>query len=175
MMQEFVQAVNDAINKGIRNIHTAMPGTIREVDAKTGLVSVVPSMVYRKPDGSYIDYPMITGVPVVFPQSSGASVVFPVKPGDGCLVIIAEKSTEYWLTGQITDTELSFDLSNAICIPGLYNKAPTDLADAAQNNAVIVRSGESRLRVTGDGIEISGGNVVINGDLTVHGKIHNGG
>ena len=125
MMQEFVQAIDDSIKKGVRGIHTAMPGVILSYDAGKGLATVQPTMKFKKPDGDTVDYAQITGVPVVFQQGMNqeATGAFPVKPGDGCLIIIAEQSIDYWLYGQETETDLAFVLTNAICIPGLFAKA----------------------------------------------------
>ena len=107
MLQEFVQAIDDSIKKGVRGIHTAMPGKILVYDADKGLATVKPTMKFKKPDGDTVDYAQITGVPVVFQQGMGqeATVAFPVKPGDGCLIIIAEQSIDYWLYGQETETD----------------------------------------------------------------------
>lgn len=173
MMHEFVAALERKIDKKIRELHTAMPGVIKEFDPKTGLATVLPTMMYRKPSGDTIEYPVITGVPVLFPQGYGgaASVSFPVRPGDGCLIIIAEQSLEYWLTGHLTDTSLAFDLTNAICIPGLYNRAGQDAAEACEKNAVIIRSGSSTVKVSDGNVEIQGGNLFVEGDLFVKGEV----
>ncbi len=154
MMQEFVQAIDDSIKKGVRGIHTAMPGVILSYDAGKGLATVQPTMKFKKPDGDTVDYAQITGVPVVFQQGMNqeATVAFPVKPGDGCLIIIAEQSIDYWLYGQETETDLAFDLTNAICIPGLFTKANSVVKAACDQNAVIADVSGTRLTIKKDGL-----------------------
>lgn len=140
MMQEFVQAVTQTIRDNLKGVHTAIPGKILDFDAEKGLATVLPAMKFKKPDGKKIDFPQITGVPIVFPQSmnQAATVAYPIKPGDGCLIIVAEQSIDYWMYGQETDTDLGFDLTNAICIPGLF-KDPSDvMKEACEKNAIIV-------------------------------------
>lgn len=174
MIQEFVQAVHDSVRNELRWVHTAIPGTILSYDANTGLATVLPSMMFRKPDGSTIPYPQITGVPVVFQQSIGqqVTVAFPVQAGDGCLLIVSEQSIDYWLYGQETDTDLAFDLSNAICIPGLFNKANGVVKDAVAQNAVIVDVKGTRMTVKRGKVQIDATDVVINGNVTVNGWVN---
>lgn len=154
MLQELVQEIDNSIKKGIAGIHTAMPGEILSYDASTGLATVKPTMKFKKPDGDTVDYAQITGVPVVFQQvmGQGATVGIPVKPGDNCLIIIGEQSIDYWLYGQETDTDLAFDLTNAMCIPGLFSKANSVVKEACEQNAIIVDVKGTRLTVKGDGL-----------------------
>ena len=44
MMQEFVQSVSDSIQRGIRGIHTALPGKVLAFDSAKGLATVQPVM-----------------------------------------------------------------------------------------------------------------------------------
>ena len=177
MMAEFNQAVADLVRSCINEIHTAMPGKIVSFDASTGLATVLPYMRYKKPDGTTIAYPQITGVPVLFPQgnSQSATIVYPVKDGDGCLIIISENSIDYWMYGQETDTDLPFDLTNAICIPGLFSKANSLVKEACNQNAIILDAKGSMVKVKSDSVEISSNTVIINGDLKVTGKVTSSG
>lgn len=166
MMQEFVQELTDAINRNIRSIHTAMPGRIIAFDPAKCVATVKPVMKFKKPDGSTLDYPQITGVPVVFPQGAGqnAVVAFPVKAGDSCLLIISEQSLDFWQYGQETATDLPFDMTNAICIPGLFARGNDALKTACAENAVVVKAGATVMKITPDGVSITG-------KLTVSGEV----
>ena len=172
MMQEFVQAIYDAIDKKTAEMHTCVPGKITAFDSATGLASVLPTMQFKKPNGERIDYPQITGVPVVIPQSAGqsAAIAYPVKAGDGCLIIFSEQSLDYWMYGQKTDTDLKFDLTNAICIPGLFPKVTPALAEACKTDSVIIKNGSASVRLKGGGITLVGGVTVV-GNLSVQGSI----
>ena len=92
MMQEMVQEIENTIREATYDMHTAVPGTIAEYDAESGMASVKPEGTITMRTGEKLDYPTIVKVPVVFPQANGqkAAIAYPVKPGDGCLVIICE-------------------------------------------------------------------------------------
>ena len=140
MMQEFVQQIKNIIRKEIRGIHTALPGKIESFDADKCLATVLPSMKYKKPDGTKINFPKISGVPVVFPQvmNQGATIAYPIEKGDSCLLIVSEQSIDYWMYERETDTDLQFDLSNAICIPGMFAKPNKVMKEACEQKAVII-------------------------------------
>ena len=154
MLQEFVQEITNTVQKNLQGVHTAFPGVLTAFDPSTGLANVQPKMKFRKPDGTTIDYPQITGVPVVFPQSMGqkATIAYPVKAGDGCLVVVAEQSIDYWMYGQETETDLAFDPSNSICIVGMFVPANAVMKDACDQNAVIVDVSGTRFTVKSDGL-----------------------
>ena len=158
MMQEFVQEIQNTVQRGLRGIHTAMPGRIVSFDAAKGIATVKPAMKFKKPDGKTMDFPQVTGVPVVFPQGAGqgATIAFPVKPGDGCLLVVAEQSLDYWQYGQETSTDLAFDPA---------------VADACAQNAVIVDVKGTRLTVKGGSVTISAPEVTVEGNLTVTGSL----
>lgn len=172
MLQEFVQAVNDSVQKGLKGVHTAMPGEIVAFDPATGLATVKPAMKFKKPDGTKIDFPQITGVPVLFQQGAGqgATVAFPVKAGDGCLIIVGEQSLDYWMYGQETSTDLAFDMTNAMCIPGLFVKANPVVADACAKNAVIADVGGTRFTVKAGEVTVDAAAIKLNGNVTVNGN-----
>lgn len=172
MMQEFVQQVNDTIKESMQGMHTAFPGTVVSFDPGTGLATVLPSMKFKKPDGSTVAYPQITGVPVVFPQVMGqqATIAFPVKAGDGCLVIVAEQSIDLWLYGQETDTDLAFDLTNSICIPGLFSKGNSVMQTACDENAIVVDVKGTRMTVKAGEVTVDAATIKLNGNVTVNGN-----
>ena len=154
MLQEFVQEVTNTVQKILQGVHTTFPGVLTAFDPATGLANVQPKMKFRKPDGTTIDYPQITGVPVVFPQSMGqkSTIAYPIKAGDGCLVFVAEQSIDFWMYGQETETDLAFDPSNSICIVGMFVSANSVMQDACSQNAVIVDVGGTRFAVKNDGL-----------------------
>lgn len=177
MLSEFIHELGKSTEDAIRSIHTAMPGKVISFDSATGLASVQPVMKFRKPDGETIDYPQLAGVPVVFPQALAqqATVAYPVKAGDGCLIIIAEQSLDYWMYEQETDTDLAFDLTNAVCIPGLFSKPSAAIKEACQKNAVIIDVKSTRLAVGQGYIELTSPEVRMSGNLVVSGSINSGG
>lgn len=164
MMQEFVDQVNKTAQKTIEGMHTALPGEITAFDPASGMASVQPKAKFKKPNGETMDFPAVTGVPVVFPQSDSATIAWPMKPGDGCLLVFSESALDYWMYGKETDTVLKFDLSSAIAIPNLYAKGSAAMQTACSEDAVVIVAGGTTLKVAPDGVTVIG-------KLTVEGEI----
>lgn len=175
MMQEFVDSVNKTAKKAVSEIHTAVPAVVTEFDAAKGLATVQPKAKFKKPNGETIDYPSVSGVPVVFPQSKNVTIAFPIKAGDNCLLVFGEKSLDYWLYGKETDTELDFDLSNAIAIPSLNASGNSAMQEACNEDAAVVKAGGVTLKVKSDAVYVQGdliveGKITASGDVSASGK-----
>jgi len=186
MMQEFVQGVKDTARKTVEGIHTAVPAVIESYDPESGKAVVQPKAKYKKPDGKTIDYPSISGVPVVFPQSKNVTIAFPIKPGDGCLLIFSETAIDYWLYGKETATDLKFDLSSAIAIPNIAVTGDETMVEACSDDAVVIIAGNTKMKVYPGGVDIIGrvnivgnvnitGNVDTTGNHNINGNINGGG
>jgi len=146
MLQEFTQEVKNTITELLHGVHTAIPGKIVKYDPAKCEAEILPYCKFQKPDGSFMDYPQLNHVPILFSQSCGQSVtiVFPVNPGDECLILAQEQTLDVWRgSGATSDNDLRFDLTNSIAIVGMFSK-PQALAQEAQNtNALIIsHSGE---------------------------------
>lgn len=172
MMQDFVQEVIKTIRESQKGIHTFIPGKIVSFDPSKGHATVLPLMKFKKPDNTLMDYPQITGVPVWVLQSMGqsATVAMPVKAGDECLLIVAEQSLDLWMYGQQTETDLKFDLSNAVCIHGLFARANSITAEACGENAIIIDVQGTRMKIKNSLVQIDSKEVLINGNVTVNGN-----
>lgn len=172
MNSELVQRIKETAQKAAEGIHTAVPGTIVSYDPAKGQATVKPSMKFTTKGGNIIDYPQISGVPVLFQQHMGqqATVAFPVKPGDGCYLVISEQSLDYWMYGQDTGTNLKFDLTNAVAIPGLFAQSNTVVAEACSQDAIIIDVSGTRITVKAGKVQIDAAEVIINGNTTVNGN-----
>lgn len=182
MMQEFSQQVEETARAVVDEIHTAMPGTVISFDPGSGTVTVKPNGKYVTADGKRLDYPQITDVPVTFPfcQTAGVGIAFPVGKGDSCLIIISEVELDEWRTGAESEGSLRFDLTSAMCVPGLLEGGGDIISKACQNNAVVVAAGGTEIMVSDDSAVIASGDtkmtvseagVAISGDLKVDGNI----
>lgn len=172
MNSELVQGIKDMAMSQVDRVHTAFPGIIEVYNPDTGLATVKPIMRYKTKGGNYEDYPRITGVPVVFQQYSDqtATIGFPVKPQDGCLIVVSEESLDHWMYGQETGTHLKFDLTNAICIPGLFVPANKVVKEAIEQDAIIADIEGTRVTIKRKSeIILQAKHVHITGDLTVDG------
>jgi hypothetical protein len=167
MLQQFIGELEKLIDKHIGNIHTALPGEIVGFDTETCLASVQPKAQMHLTDGRILNYPVITGVPIVFPQSgTDTAIAYPVKKGDGCLIIVSEQALDYWMDSGTTSSELKHDLTNAIAIPGLFRVPLEDVKEASKDDAVIIRKGVNKIKLTKANIAIRG-DVSIEGNLTI--------
>lgn len=166
MMQELVERIQEMAKGSVNGIHTAIPGSIVSFDPSTCLATVSPKMKYAKPDGSKIDYPNVAGVPVYFPQGANqkVSIAYPVKPGDGCLLIAAEQSLDFWMYGRETAADLRYDLTNSVALVGLFVRPGPGVQKACDENAVVVMAESVVLTVKPERVEIDG-------DLKVNGRI----
>lgn len=185
MMQEFVQGVKDTARKATEDMHTAVPATITSYDPASGMAVVQPKAKFKKPNGETMDYPSVSGVPVVFPQSQNVTIAFPVKAGDGCLLVFSETAIDYWLYGKETATDLKFDLSSAIAIPNIAASGNDAMVEACAEDAVVVKASGTKLKVKSDGVYITGNlkveggieatqDVVANGSVSLGTHTHRG-
>lgn len=185
MMQEFVQSVKDTARKATEDMHTAVPATITSYDPASGMAVVQPKAKFKKPNGETMDYPSVSGVPVVFPQSQNVTIAFPVKAGDGCLLVFSETAIDYWLYGKETATDLKFDLSSAIAIPNIAASGNDAMVEACAEDAVVVKASGTKLKVKSDGVYITGNlkveggieatqDVVANGSVSLGTHTHRG-
>lgn len=193
MMQEFVQQIEDTVREATYDMHTALPGTITRYDAASGMAEVKPEGTVRMKNGKELPYPSIVKVPVIFPRGQDMVVAWPVKPGDGCLVIVCENDLKPWAShGAETDSNMKFDLTNAVCIPGLYGEGNGAMQRAMEEDAVVIENGEAVILLKKDGMEVEtpgcsikmqeggvrlecGDGVIIDGNLEVTGTITEGG
>lgn len=160
MMQEFVQQLENTVREATYDMHTALPGTIAEFDPAAGMATVKPEGSVAMKNGKRLKYPSIVRVPVIFPQAGGQNMViaYPVKPGDGCLVIICENDLKPWMShGKETESDMKFDLTNAVCIPGLFCEGNAAMQKAVDENAVVIKNKDMEMMIKGDKMQIAYG------------------
>ena len=170
---EFVEQTKKTVEGMLTQVHTCVPGKVVSFDGSTCQATVLPSMKIKTPKGEMVDYPQITGVPVVFPQSSaqGVTIAYPVKAGDGCLIVFSEQALDQFLYDRDTGTDLKFDLSNAVAIVGLFAQGNSVMAEATNSNAVIVDVKGTRVKVQSGLVQIDTAAVNINGNVTITGDL----
>ena len=155
-------AVRQAVLYQLGNIHTSLPAAIVEYDYEKQKASVQPLLNKSWADGTETPMPILNDVPVIFPRAGGGSLTFPVRPGDTCLLVFIERSTDLWKTqgGQVTpDDNRKLDLSDAVAIPGLFPFSESSLAD--NNDDMLLTYAGSKIRIK------SSGDVVIETATTV--------
>lgn len=137
------------IHDMIRDVHTCIPGEIKSFDASKCTGNIQPSGKFKKADGSYLDYPELSNVPVVFLQSMDqkATIAYPIKEGDGCLLFFSEQQLDYWKDGRTPKSDLRHGLSNAIALVGLVTDANSVMEDACNDDAIIIDREKTRVVV----------------------------
>ena len=137
------------IHDMIRDVHTCIPGEIKSFDASKCIGNIQPSGKFKKADGSYLDYPELSNVPVVILQSMDqkATIAYPIKEGDGCLLFFAEQQLDYWKDGRTPKSDLRHGLSNAIALVGLVTDANPVMEDACNDDAIIIDREDTRVIV----------------------------
>lgn len=147
---EIIQALRTKIAS---NLHVAMPGVIESYEFKEqrATIKILVKQLYNS--DTYIDYPILSGVPVIFLRSGGASITMPVVRGDTCLVMFLDKDLRAWLLGGDNlkpKSTRSHHLSDAVAIMGL---SPFSVPSPAENNEdVLISFAGSKVRLKPKGI-----------------------
>jgi hypothetical protein len=125
------EVINDLMRKISDSMRVAMPASIESYDFKTQKADIKIDMQELYQNGTSLDYPVLSGVPVIFPRCGGASITMPISRGDTCLVMFLDRDSTAWLLGGKNlkpKSMRSHHLSDAVAIMGLSpftNKSPS--------------------------------------------------
>jgi hypothetical protein len=92
-------------------------------------------------------------VPVIFPRAGEASLTFPVSPGDACLLLFIERSTDLWKSvgGIVAPNDpRKFDLSDAVAIMGLMPFSENSLSENNEDVLLTYKNSSIRIKASGD-------------------------
>lgn len=182
-----ITALQVATENALGEINTTLPGKIISVNGNR--VVVQPTMPKQLASGDALDAPNVVEVPVVWPyaQAGKIGLTMPLRPGDGVLLVFAQRSLEGWLSGNAgaPDDPRRFDLSDAIAIPGLMSNAPAPSTNQlelffnnaklrfASNGVISLENANGQVSMQADGSCIyTGPKFTINADVQVNGKIN---
>ena len=120
------QAIDEAIEARLVDLHTAMPAEIVSYDSATALAQVKPHFKRKfVTQASATAIPVISNVPVMMPRTKSAHVRLPISKGDTGLLVFSERSLDTWLERSMDhDPKDSrhHSLADAVFIPGLFDK-----------------------------------------------------
>ncbi len=146
-----------ALTARLQEVYTALPGTVIAYNRAKKTVNVRPSLL-QSVDGTAVDMPIITDVPVVFPGSNDAVIQFPLVSGDRVLLVFTSRSIEEWMgsTGnRLPSDPRQHALTDAIAIPGLYPSVSP--GKVAESDGLEVRYKGAKRGITPSGnIELNG-------------------
>ncbi|KKX52445.1 Gp138 family membrane-puncturing spike protein [Brevibacillus borstelensis] len=165
-----IEFYNTLIDKVFTTLRVSVPGIIRKFDhvTQTAEVQVALREHVRQENMEYVwtEIPPLQDVPVVFPRGGGYALTFPIKEGDECLIVFSDMCIDAWFSSGGVQNQIEkrrHDLSDAICIPGLWSQ-PKKLENFSRD-AVHLRSddGSAYISLTKDELNIVVPRVKING------------
>lgn len=166
------EVINDLMRKISDSMRVAMPASVESYDFKTQKADIKIDMQELYHNGTSLDYPVLSGVPVIFPRCGGASITMPIVRGDTCLVIFLDRDSTAWLLGGKNlkpKSMRSHHLSDAVAIMGLSpftNKSPsknnTDMLISFDGSEVVLKPKGNIDIIAAKEINIKTENVIIN-------------
>ncbi len=152
-MTTMTDAMRQAVLFQLYDVHTALPGQIVSYDYTTQKAVIQPCLKKSYLDGTTQEMPILNNVPVIFPKAGGASLTFPVVPGDTCLLLFIERSTDLWKSvgGVVAPNDpRKFDLSDAVAIMGLMPFTENSLSDNNEDVLLTYKGSNIRIKASGD-------------------------
>lgn len=152
-MTTMTDAMRQAVLFQLYDVHTALPGQIISYDHTLQKASIQPSLKKSYLDGTTQEMPILNNVPVIFPKAGGASLTFPVLPGDTCLLLFIERSTDLWKSvgGIVAPNDpRKFDLSDAVALMGLMPFSEDSLAENNEDVLLTYKNSNIRIKSTGE-------------------------
>lgn len=131
MKNTLAQAMRTTFESLISNYHTHQPGRVESYEYEVQRATVKPLIKKKYKNDTVESMPVLVNVPVMFPRTSLGGITFPISKGDGVLLLFAERSLERWYSSgdEVEPGDpRKFDLSDAVCIPGLYSFADNNIA-----------------------------------------------
>lgn len=169
---EQFNAFKEALSFGI---HCCLPCIVQSFDSSRMTVDVQPTVreriIQESGQITYMQYPLLINVPVVFPQGGGNYITFPVSPGDECLVIFSDNAIDnWWVSGGIQNPieQRRHDLSDGFAIVGVRSISKS--MPSVGSGVKIKGLGSSEVNVNGENVTIESGNAsvtVASGGVTV--------
>lgn len=158
-------AINAGVNAKVRDLHTALPGTILSFDTSTQLAEIQPAIQRIYSNDRAVDLPKIINAPVAIWRGGGFSMTYPIKEGDECLIVFSERSLDRWIEegeGKKPMHKRTHNLSDGIafvCLSSKPNAVP-DYSDSDlqiksdSGNAVITLKSDGNINIKGNGATV---------------------
>jgi hypothetical protein len=152
-MTTMTDAMRQAVLFQLYDVHTALPGQIISYDYSIQKATIQPCLKKSYLDGTTQEMPILNNVPVIFPRAGEASLTFPVLPGDTCLLLFIERSTDLWKSvgGVVAPNDpRKFDLSDAVAIMGLLPFSENSLSENNEDVLLTYKNSSIRIKASGD-------------------------
>lgn len=158
------------------NIRVAMPGIIQSFNVEEQTVTVQPAIRenINNPDytSQWVQLPLLLDVPVIFPKAGEYVLTFPIRVGDECLIIFLDMCYDAWWSNGGIQNQIEkrrHDLSDAVCIPGLYSQ-PNKISNYSTDSCQLRNlEGTACIELKDNNINLVANSVKINGiDFNQH-------
>jgi len=142
-----------AMGQTVMDLHTVLPGVVETYSPTTRRARVIPAISLLLDDGSLVDRPPVTDVPVIFPSGGGLSLVYPLSAGDPVLLVFSQRGLDGWKGNSRPGpppASAPLSLSDAIALAGFGSLATTPASltgaslqtDDGQTSVVVEPTGE---------------------------------
>lgn len=148
--------------RNVMRLNTNIPGIINAFDPVKQVVSATPGInaKYIDPDNgevTYLQYPMITNIPLAIIRGSNISITQPITPGYPCTLIFSQRSIDNFVLERkianpvegndpMTSTIRCMDLTDAMCFPGIITTL--DTIPNYATDAIEIRSDDGKVKVS---------------------------
>ena len=126
----FEEVLRAAATQAVEGLHVAMPGlVVKYIPGPPAKADIQPllkrTVIFRDASEESELLPVIPMVPIIGLRGGGFYVNLPLKPGDGVLLVVCERSIDNWVasSGKVPVDPVDLrkhDLSDAVAIPGLF-------------------------------------------------------
>lgn len=179
LLDDEQEALRMAMDGRLSSLWTAIPGIIQSVDLAKMTVTVQPSIQgqIQNPDQSYsfVNYPLLVDVPIVFPSGGGFILTFPLVAGDEVLVIFSARCIDSWWQNGGIGVPMEFrlhDLSDGFAIPGPKSQPNVVPTISAENVVLRDTAGDTLFELKPDGTaRIKATLTTVEGDMTITGNL----
>ncbi len=76
MSQNLTDLLKEYLDYYFANLHFSFPGVVKEYNASTRRASIQPSLKRRAGNGQYIEFPILSDVPVRYPGTKEYTIHF---------------------------------------------------------------------------------------------------
>jgi len=151
------QAIANAIDAAVLELHTSIPGIVISYDSATQLATVQIAIRRKDADDNVYEIPPIQRVPVLFPRSSAGSVHLPLAKGDSVLLVFSERALDRWRqAGDVVDPgniARFHHFTDAFAIPGAApDSSPLVFDSAADREGVCVQTPDAKVVIDSAGL-----------------------
>ena len=111
----------------LQRLHTTEIVIVEEVDYTTWTCSVRPKARIDV-QGTIMDMPVISGVPMSAPKAGDSVILMPAEIGDICLCVFSKHAIDNMLLDHATNSitiPREFDINDCILVSGLYTQMET--------------------------------------------------